>query len=125
MHYRRSATRWPARMLGLAATSAIAMLLAAASASAATSNPTAFNIPTSNTAGTPAQASLYPSPINASDVVGNISKVTVTVNGFKHTCTTDVDMLLVGPGGQRSMLMSDAGDCTNTTPHSNIDLTFD
>src|SRR3954452_21441042 len=117
MHYCRSATRWPARMLGLAATTAIALLLAAGSASAATSNPTAFTITDH------ASASLYPSDINASDVIGNVGKVTVNVTGFTHKCSTDVDMLLVGPGGQRSILMSDAGDCANTQPHPAVNLT--
>jgi uncharacterized repeat protein (TIGR01451 family) len=52
---------------------------------------------------------------------GTITKVTVTLTNFTHSWPNDVDILLVGPNGQRVMLMSDAG--TNI-PVSNIKLTF-
>ena len=48
-----------------------------------------------------------------------------------HTFTKDIDMLLVGPGGQKTMLMSDAGGTTttagaaNTAGATNVTLTFD
>jgi hypothetical protein len=51
------------------------------------------------------------SDINMTGVVGSISKVTATITGFAHACSIDSDVLLVGPGGQKSLLMSDAGDC--------------
>ena len=53
--------------------------------------------------------SLYPSPITVSGVTGNVNRVVVSVSGISHTYARDIDMLLVGPGGQRIMLMSDAG----------------
>ena len=38
-----------------------------------------------------------------------ISKVTVKLNGLNHTYPDDLDILLVGPGGQKILLMSDVG----------------
>ena len=49
------------------------------------------------------------------------SKVTVTLLNFSHTFPTDVDILLVGPGGN-VLLMSDAGSLFDA---SNLTLTFD
>lgn len=51
----------------------------------------------------------YPSLINVSGLGGTISQVTVSLNGFAHTWPNDVDVLLLGPAGQKVMLMSDAG----------------
>ena len=54
---------------------------------------------------------------------GPISDVNVQLTGLSHTFPADIDMLLVSPGGQNAIFMSDAGgggpgivDC---------DLTFD
>ncbi len=58
-----------------------------------------------------ASASPYPSPISVSGFCGgSVTFAAVGLNGFSHTDPRDVDMLLVAPGGQRTMLMSDAGD---------------
>ena len=47
----------------------------------------------------------------------------MTLKGFAHQCSIDVDVLLVGPKGQSSILTSDAGDCANETPlRSGVDL---
>lgn len=56
-----------------------------------------------------APASPYPSVINVSGLVGNVAKVTVTLNRFYHTFPDDVDMLLVSPTGQRVVIWSDMG----------------
>ena len=53
---------------------------------------------------------------------GTISKVTVRVNGLSHTYPSDIDMALVGPGGQTVMLMSDAGAGNDL---NSVSLTFD
>jgi subtilisin-like proprotein convertase family protein len=80
------------------------------------SNPAPITIPDSGTA-TP-----YPSTINVSGLTGVVTKVTVTLNGFTHTWPDDVDVLLVGPGGQQCILMSDAG---GSAAVSGVNLTFD
>lgn len=69
-----------------------------------------------------APATPYPSTINVSGVTGTVSKVTVFLDNFSHTFPGDVDILLVGPGGQRLLLMSDVGGGTDAV---NADLTFD
>jgi subtilisin-like proprotein convertase family protein len=57
----------------------------------------------------PTAATPYPSPIAVSGVQGTITDVNVTLNGFNHTFANEVDVLLVGPGGQSVILMGDAG----------------
>jgi hypothetical protein len=52
-------------------------------------------------------ASPYPSNITVGGVTNSVTKVTVTITGFNHTFPSDVDMLLVGPGGQKFVLVSD------------------
>jgi subtilisin-like proprotein convertase family protein len=51
----------------------------------------------------------YPETINVSGYSGVPGKVTVTLNGITHPYPDDLDILLVGPLGQKVMLMSDAG----------------
>ncbi|MFI8709270.1 proprotein convertase P-domain-containing protein [Bacillus sp. NPDC077411] len=55
-------------------------------------------------------------------LTGTISKVTVTLSNMSHTFPTDIDILLVGPGGQNVLLMSDAGADLDI---NNVTLTFD
>jgi hypothetical protein len=102
---------------------------AASSARAATfanPSPIAINDATVGPPGTPAAATPYPSPIAVSGVVGQVGKVTVTLHGFHHTCAHDVDLLLVAPRGQQSILMSDAGDCNvGSSQPPPIELAFD
>lgn len=64
----------------------------------------------------------YPSTISVSGVVGNVTKVTVTLSSMSHTNPDDLDILLVGPGNQRVVLMSDSG---GTTDINGVTLTFD
>jgi subtilisin-like proprotein convertase family protein len=66
------------------------------------SNPAAITILDSGAAGP------YPSTINVA-VAGTITKVTVKLNNLSHTFPSDIDMLLVGPGGQNAIIMADAG----------------
>ncbi|NJN96401.1 MAG: S8 family serine peptidase [Anaerolineales bacterium] len=79
-------------------------------------NSTNITIPNSGVA-TP-----YPANIAVSSITGLVGKVTVTLTNLSHTFPDDVDILLVGPGGQRVILMSDAGGSLDIT---NITLTFD
>jgi subtilisin-like proprotein convertase family protein len=86
-------------------------------------NATKINIPAAGTgASTGAPAGPYPSAINISGVTGTVSKVTATLTGFSHTFPGDVDILLVGPGGQKIVLMSDVGSGTDAV---NANITFD
>jgi CSLREA domain-containing protein len=52
-----------------------------------------------------------------------VTRVEVTLNGFSHTAPDDVDIILVGPRGQRVILMSDAGG--DNPGVTNLNLTFD
>lgn len=52
-------------------------------------------------------ANPYPSTITVSGGPTSIQFVTVTIAGLSHSFIDDIDMLLVGPGGQKIGLMSD------------------
>jgi hypothetical protein len=69
-----------------------------------------------------AAASLYPSPITVSNLTGTVTKVTATLRGLSHTFPDDIDIILVGPGGQKTYLMSDVG---GNGAINGITLTFD
>lgn len=77
-------------------------------------NTAAITIPDSG------NASLYPSNITVSGI-SSFTRMEVRLNGFSHTFPDDVDIILVGPNGQRAILMSDAGGNPDVT---NINLTF-
>jgi subtilisin-like proprotein convertase family protein len=64
----------------------------------------------------------YPSTVSVLNMAGVISKVTVRVDGLSHTWPDDIDLALVGPGGQAVMLMSDAGGSGDV---NGVSLTFD
>ena len=95
------------------------MLIAAsivgwATSAAATvfSNPSPISIPTNG------EASPYPSIISLPSSA-HITDVNVTIHGLSHGFSPDVDVLLVGPGGQSVVLMSDNSFANG------VDLTFD
>ena len=70
-------------------------------------------------------ASPYPSTIAINGLIGAISKVTVSLTGLNTSSQAfpaDFDILLSGPSGQNTMLMSDAGGSGRL---SNVNLTFD
>lgn len=64
----------------------------------------------------------YPSNIVVSGLAGNILDVNVTLHGVSHNRPDDLDVLLVGPGGQTVILTSDA--CGNLSP-GGANFTFD
>jgi subtilisin-like proprotein convertase family protein len=64
----------------------------------------------------------YPSNITVGGVLGSVAKVTVSLTGVDHTWPDDLDVMLVGPGGQNTLLMSDAGGGNGLT---NVNLQFD
>jgi subtilisin-like proprotein convertase family protein len=68
-------------------------------------------------------ASPYPSNIVVNDpALTTVTKVQVKLFNFTHTFPDDVDIVLVGPGGRRAMVMSDAGGGTDV---NNLIMTFD
>ena len=68
-----------------------------------------------------AAAMPYPSQITVSNLLGPISKLTATLNGFTHSFAPDVGVLLVGPTGKGIVLMNHVG----TDAVANLTLTFD
>jgi subtilisin-like proprotein convertase family protein len=92
---------------------------ATASTTTTFSNTAAILIPGTGDSG---PANPYPSTINVSGVTETVSKVTATLNTMNHTFPDDIDVLLVGPGGQKLLLMSDVGGSGDIV---NITLTFD
>ncbi len=94
----------------------------------ATADGTATNGITTNTNAatisipTGGNATPYPSSITVAGVVGTVTKVTARLNGFSHSYTSDVDILLVGPGGQKVVLMSDVAEALTST---DLTITFD
>jgi uncharacterized repeat protein (TIGR01451 family) len=66
-------------------------------------------------------AAPYPSLIELSGLTGVVTRVTATLQSLSHSSPADLDVLLVGPAGQRLLLMSDAGA---NIPVNNATLTF-
>ncbi len=80
------------------------------------SNPTAILIPTMGV------SDPYPSTVAISGVSGVVNKVVVRINRLSHGYARDLDILLVGPLGQKVILMSSAGPGTSI---SGLNLVFD
>lgn len=72
--------------------------------------------------GTTGAGDPYPSTIEVPAVSGTVQKVTVTLRDLSHSYPDDVDVLLVGPGGQKVLLMSDVGGGNSL---AGVTLTFD
>ncbi|MFT3910329.1 MAG: S8 family serine peptidase [Ferruginibacter sp.] len=82
-----------------------------------------INIPASGSgSATGAPADPYPSTINVSGFTTQAGKILVRLNQFSHTFPSDVDILLVGPGGQKFILMSDVG---GSNPAIGANIVFD
>jgi subtilisin-like proprotein convertase family protein len=67
-------------------------------------------------------ANPYPATIVISGLTTPILDINVAINGLSHTFPSDVGILLVGPGGQKVVLMDGAG---GVTPAINVNLLFD
>jgi subtilisin-like proprotein convertase family protein len=63
-----------------------------------------------------------PTSLDIDAVPGTITDVDVVVRSISHTFPSDLDLMLVGPGGQRVVLMSDAG---SNSAVSDLYLGFD
>jgi hypothetical protein len=81
-------------------------------------NSTAIQIPVG------ADAAPYPATLGVVGITGTVANVTVTLNNLTHSSPNDLDVLLVGPGGQKAIILSDAIG-TNSQALSNVTLTFD
>ncbi|RYZ45581.1 MAG: hypothetical protein EOP49_24965, partial [Sphingobacteriales bacterium] len=81
-------------------------------------NTTPIIIPT--TAGA---ASVYPSVITVSGTSAPVYDVTVKFKKLNHTWTNDLDILLVGPGGEKFILFSDVGASAPDPVNADITLT--
>jgi subtilisin-like proprotein convertase family protein len=125
---RRAAPRPRRRLWSIVAASAslVCLALLAATAGAATfSNATPVPIADGSGAIPPFTAGLgspYPSTIVASGLVGTVTKVTVSLHGVSHANPDDLDIMLVGPQGQRVVILSDSGE---STALSGAELGFD
>jgi len=64
----------------------------------------------------------YPSTISVSGLGGTIVDVNVTLARFEHDWPDDVDVILVGPSGQKLELMTDVGGSSSV---SELTLIFD
>jgi len=80
------------------------------------SNSTAITIPNN-----PGVISPYPSTISVSGLAGLVTDVDVTLFSISHSRPDDLDILLVGPGGQTVIILSDA--CGNVNP-GGVSYTF-
>ena len=57
-----------------------------------------------------AQASSpYGTGVSVAGLAGTVTKVTATLSGLTHGAAGDLDVLLVGPAGQKVLLLSDTG----------------
>ena len=77
-----------------------------------------------NTIPDQAQANIYPWSVTTSGLVGPISNISVTLTGFTSPRPRDLDILLVGPGGQNLMIMSDAGGVLAAAATTNQNITL-
>jgi subtilisin-like proprotein convertase family protein len=68
------------------------------------------------------RANPYPSSIVVSGLVGNVTDVNATLSVLSHTFPADLDVLLVGPTGANTKLMSDACGADDLAA---VNLTFD
>ena len=65
------------------------------------------------------------SPIVVEPGFGRVTDVDVTLTGLFHECPSDLVATLLGPGGQRVVLMNDAAGGTCTNPEDPVVVTFD
>lgn len=84
---------------------------------------TQIGVPAGTTGETMGPAYPYPIPLTVSGVNGRVDRVVTTVQ-LRHQDPDDLDLLLAGPGGEHTLLMSDAGGYTDI-PFPGVDLTFD
>ncbi|HKN93745.1 MAG TPA: hypothetical protein VJU60_05390 [Thermoleophilaceae bacterium] len=100
-------------------------MLAAAPAEAVTfTNAAPVAIPAGAPTAGSGPAGPYPSDIGVAGVTGPVVRVNAILHGFHHEYTQDVRVLLVGPGGQSSVLMANVGTQRVDSP-APVELSFD
>ena len=67
-------------------------------------------------------ATAYPSTVWCPGALNGVTDVNLVLTGYSHPNPDDVDMMLVGPQGQRAMVMSDVGGALDV---SAVNLTLD
>ncbi|MDQ1416677.1 MAG: large repetitive protein [Acidimicrobiaceae bacterium] len=117
--------RWTSIILAMAMVVPALVVLTAAPASATTfSNPASIALNDPNTQSTGfnnAKATPYPSTISVSGLTGTVNHLTVSLNNVTYQYSQDLDVLLVGPGGQKFILVANSGpsgtghEATNAT----------
>jgi hypothetical protein len=99
--------------------SLVALAPAAVAQAATFSNPTPIDVPGCQAMDCAfiGSANPYPSTITVSGLPDGVSKVRATLKGLTHTDSGSVQVLLVGPGGQDTILMRRvcAGSLTSAT----------
>lgn len=80
-------------------------------------NPANIAIPDDGVAG-------VTSTITVSGAAGPISAITLTLNNLTTPRPQNLDFLLVGPGGQKFVFLSDAGGQNSGSATSNVTMTF-
>ena len=102
----------------------LVLALAALAATATAALAATFSNPAPIVINESGPATPYPSTVTVAGLTGAITDLNVTLDGLSHTWPDDVSVLLVGPGGQKVVLMSDVGgDSANGL--NNVTLTFD
>ncbi len=71
-----------------------------------------------------APANPYPSQIVVANSNATIASLRVTLYDVYHATPDNIDVLLVGPGGQKFVLQGDAGGTVPITQNSAVTLTF-
>ncbi len=85
--------------------------------------------PISITPGASANSANDPASPNASQIavsgmIGSVESIRVTLFDLSHVFPDHIDVLLVGPQGQKFVIMGDAGDGTSISPSNPVTLTF-
>jgi Proprotein convertase P-domain len=69
-------------------------------------------------------AAFFPQSLQVSGLSDPIAEIRVIFSGLTHEHPSDIDALLVGPGGQNVMLMSDTGEAASFPEITNLQLEF-
>ena len=82
-------------------------------------NSTPVTINTVNSFAPPSTAIPYPSQIAVSGMTGTVTRVAVVLRGLDHLASADLDFLLVGPGGEKFIFLSDSNKGPSPNPTMN------